>query len=133
MDVLGDFLADVCVISLDATVPKGELHSTYVRWSKSNGEHPHTKIDFSQRLQERGFGEQRVGKNRTRCWLGVRLRQPGEADEADVADADSHIYLNNNLNNKPIIETTSAVSAASATNGRIYVQLNVENFEEERP
>ena len=130
MDIIGDFLADVCVISPDATVPKGELHSTYLRWGKANGEHPVSKIDFSQRLQERGFKEQRVGKDRARCWLGVRLRQPGEADVADVADVKSHIYLNNNLNNKPIIETTSAMSAA---NGRIYVSLNVESFEEERP
>ena len=133
MDIIGDFLADVCVISPDATVPKGELFDAYLRWGKANGEHPLSKIDFSQRLQERGFGEQRVGKNRTRCWVGVRLRQPGEADMADVADVKSLIYANNSLNNKPLIENASAVSAASATNGRIYVQLNVENFEEERP
>ena len=133
MDVLGDFLAESCVISPDATVPKAALYDAYVRWGKSNGEHPRTKIDFGQRLQERGLGEQRIGKHRTRCWLGVRLRQPGEADMADVADVKSLIYLNNSLYNKPLIENVSAVSAASATNGRIYVQLNIENFEEERP
>ena len=113
-------------------MPKGELYDAYLRWGKANGEHPLTKIDFGQRLQERGFGEQRIGKSRTCCWLGVRLRQPGAAA---VADRDSHIYLNNSLNNEPIIENASAMSAMSAmsaTNGRIYVSLNVESFEEER-
>ena len=113
-------------------MPKGELYDAYLRWGKANGEHPLTKIDFGQRLQERGFGEQRIGKSRTCCWLGVRLRQPGAADVADAADRDSHIYLNNSLNNEPIIENASAMSAMSATNGRIYVSLNVESFEEER-
>ena len=47
MDVLGDFLAESCVISPVATVPKGELYDAYLRWGKSNGEHPLTKIDLA--------------------------------------------------------------------------------------
>ena len=114
-------------------MPKGELFDAYIRWGKSNGEHPHTKIDFGQRLQERGLTDKRAGNRRTRTWVGVRLRKPGDADNADDADKNSYISGDNNLNNKPIIENVSAMSAASATNGRIYVSLNVENFEEERP
>ena len=114
-------------------MPKAELYDAYVRWGKSNGEHPRTKIDFGQRLQERGLTDKRAGNRRTRTWVGIRLRKPGDADNADDADKNSYISGDNNLRNKPIIETTSAVSAASATNGRIYVSLNVENFEEERP
>jgi putative DNA primase/helicase len=131
MDILGDFLAEICAISPDATVPKGELYDAYLRWGKSNGERPLSKIDFGQCLQERGLTDKRAGNRRTRTWVGVRLRKPGVADNADDADKNSYIYDNNKLNNTPIIENASAMSAASASNGRIYVQLNVENFDEE--
>ncbi|MBU1868787.1 DNA primase, partial [Patescibacteria group bacterium] len=75
MDILGDFLADCCVIEQGAEVTNKTLREAYAGWCGKNGEKEITPKTFSTRLQERGFMKSRNLKTeRGRGWKGIRVR-----------------------------------------------------------
>jgi putative DNA primase/helicase len=77
MDVLGEWLADCCVISPHVTASSGDLYRSYGRWCEANAEKPLTRKPFASRLVERGFVAEK-GTHGARFWRGVGLLQPAE-------------------------------------------------------
>lgn len=73
MDTLGDFIAERCEVDLEEEVTKADLYAAYTEWAEKSGEHPLTKKEFGMRLNERGFEENRSGKDRIRVWRGLKL------------------------------------------------------------
>ena len=73
MDTLGEFIAERCEVDLEEEVTKADLYSAYTEWAEKSGEHPLTKKEFGMRLNERGFEDNRSGKDRTRMWKGLKL------------------------------------------------------------
>ncbi len=55
MDVLGQFLAECCVVFADGQVKASELYTEYTFWARINGEHEASRKAFGMMLQERGF------------------------------------------------------------------------------
>jgi putative DNA primase/helicase len=72
MDLLGEFLAERCLIREHATAKVGDLYTTYCDWAKENGEEPISKKAFGRELGERGFTQDR-GTGGTRLWLGIGI------------------------------------------------------------
>jgi len=96
-DVLGEFLAECCILEPGATEPLAALYKTYCDWAKDSGEPPLSKREFGQHLDERGCGPLRHGKLRTRLRQGVRLRRLADPDEPEAdgrtqTDADSYNF-----------------------------------------
>ncbi|MDR3587511.1 MAG: phage/plasmid primase, P4 family [Desulfosporosinus sp.] len=73
MDVIGDFLADRCLITPAARVENKDLRMAYERWCDVNGERAITQKAFSTRLIDRGFVSSRSGANGRRAWPGIGL------------------------------------------------------------
>jgi putative DNA primase/helicase len=76
MDVLGTFLSERCVNDQDEEtgwVLAGDLYEAYTKWCEESGEKPMPKRTLGLRLAERGYTAARVGKARTRGWIGLRL------------------------------------------------------------
>ncbi len=84
-DVIGDFLAERCIIDPKASVTMAGLYNDYTEWAKKAGESPLPKRDFGQRLDQQGFTADRSKKSRLR--RGLRLRTPMDADQGDAGDA----------------------------------------------
>lgn len=78
-DPINDFFTDRVVIEGSAIVSSTELWGAYCDWIAENKErYPLTRLEFSRRLEERGFISSRLsggasGGNRTRIWKGLRL------------------------------------------------------------
>lgn len=72
MDVLGDFLAERCILADDGEVSARLLYEAYLGWSHEAGEKPLTKKAFGLRLAEKGPAPFRT--NAERGWRGVGLR-----------------------------------------------------------
>jgi putative DNA primase/helicase len=75
MDVLADFLDELCVINPAARVPVSDLYTEYAKWSEKNGEDVLTRHQLSARLIERGFAHIK-GTHGCRLWQGLGLRAP---------------------------------------------------------
>ena len=74
MDVVGDFIAECCVVDPAATVPSATLYSAYEVWCAGDGERAVSKQEFGMRLGERGCTPCRV--NKVRAWRGLALTDP---------------------------------------------------------
>ena len=90
MDVLGDFLAELCVLAPEARVSRAALRSAYEAWCAEVGEKfPLGAKTFAERLRERSITDvpsMRAPGKKTpvRGWEGIRLRVPTD----DVAPTD---------------------------------------------
>lgn len=76
MDILGDFLADCCVIGQENKVCNKELRKAYADWCQKNGEKEISSKVFSSKLQEKGFirlENVRFASSRGRGWKGFHL------------------------------------------------------------
>jgi putative DNA primase/helicase len=82
MDVLGDFLAERCVVSPSEFTRMANLYTAYSNWSTQSGEHPLSKKAFGSRLDERGFRPRR-GTGGTAIRIGLRLLEANNRDESD--------------------------------------------------
>lgn len=78
MDVLGDFIAECCVISRTAQATTKALYAQYLKWCEENAERPLAKNPFSTRLKEKGFEQTRT--KHARMWLGIGLLDSTHAD-----------------------------------------------------
>ena len=72
-DLVGNFLAECCVLQSVAVVGKGDLYKEYVRWCEDSHEWVLTKKIFGQRLDALGLTETRKAGGE-RCWQGVGLK-----------------------------------------------------------
>jgi P4 family phage/plasmid primase-like protien len=70
-DVLGQWLAERCVVGLSQEASVGALYADWVEWSETNGQRPGSAKAFSQRLSERGF--KRSADTAKRAFLGLGL------------------------------------------------------------
>lgn len=86
MDVMGDFVRDLCVEEQGARVSSRELYAAYQEWTKATGERNLRRIEFGQRLEERGYMTGR-GTKGIRLWRGIRLKTNDEpVDEQPTFD-----------------------------------------------
>ena len=74
MDVLGDWLAECCIVAPGASALAKDLYSSYSKWAEDNGEKkPTTRKAFASSLKERQF-ERKTGKGNAAKWGGIGLR-----------------------------------------------------------
>lgn len=80
MDVLGDFLADRCVIHSNAEIGSSALYEAYKEWCMETGEDSITHKAFGTELKERGFDNSTrftAGPDRGKAkWKGIGLLSP---------------------------------------------------------
>lgn len=81
MDILGGFIDECCVVHRTAQATTKALYAAYLKWCEENAEKPLSKNAFSTRLKERGFEQTRLGKERTRAWLGIGLLDAAQQQE----------------------------------------------------
>lgn len=79
MDIIGEFIAERCVLSPTAQAPASELYREYRSWCDEAGHHAVSSTRFGLALGERGF-ERR--KPRTIVWHGIGL----QSDSSDSCD-----------------------------------------------
>ena len=92
MDVLGDFLEELCTQHPAVQVEKGRLYKEYTEWCATNGEYPIGKRNFGMRLAERGF-QSCKGTHGVRIWRGIGLVArvtEGGASSAKVTHEGGH-------------------------------------------
>jgi putative DNA primase/helicase len=80
MDVLGDFLADCCVLHPHGQAASKTLYETYENWCAQNGERPLSKNSLGMRLTERGLTQVRMGSAQNRGWSGIGLKTPEQSN-----------------------------------------------------
>jgi putative DNA primase/helicase len=77
-DVLGEFVAECCVLDDAAPVTSSALWSRYERWSKESGEACLPKRTFLDRLAKQfNLRPERIGHASVRGWAGIRLQLGG--------------------------------------------------------
>jgi len=86
MDILGDFLAEYCVVEPTASEKNVDLYKAYCRWCEEEGEKPVSQKTFSQSLQERGYRNEKTMHGR--IWHGLQLN--------DEAKKQLSFYTENN-------------------------------------
>jgi len=77
MDVLGDFIAERCLVGAGCEVGASELFEAYKTWCEAAGEKAISQRRFGLQLAERGYQSDRftAGPDKGRkCWRGVGLR-----------------------------------------------------------
>ena len=75
MDILGDFIADRCIIGPKNEVSNKELREAYSDWCRQNGEKEISPKAFSTRLEEQGFVKlKNLGTRRERGWKGIVIK-----------------------------------------------------------
>lgn len=75
MDILQQFLEDTCEFIEDKYTSNKDLYNAYEKWCKNNGYKPLSHTKFSLRLKDKGFTQIRQGKERTRFWKGLILKE----------------------------------------------------------
>jgi putative DNA primase/helicase len=86
MDTLAVFLGDRCLTQPGLTVIAGQLYDAFKSWCEANGEHAISQRALGLRLQERGFESVRLGKARTRGWMGLGLLEADASTGRTQAD-----------------------------------------------
>ena len=73
-DVLGDFLAECCIMAPGASATAAELYKNYKTWADENGEKkPFSQKVFGLTLAERGFARTRGHGGKT-VWQGIGVK-----------------------------------------------------------
>ncbi len=102
-DPLRDFLADRCILHVNARVSVATLWQAYLDWALQNAEPNALKRpEFTRRLEALGLRKDRLGHGRIWTWFGITLREGGvtqcvlaEQSPTDSADmrADADVQL----------------------------------------
>jgi putative DNA primase/helicase len=74
MDIIGDFMAERCVILSLARVESSVLYTSYLDWCERNKERPLTRKALATRLQERGLVNERSSTTGRILWHGISLQ-----------------------------------------------------------
>lgn len=102
MDLLGEFIAECCVIAPEAKAKASDLYRTYREWAEENGHAPVSNTRFGLALAERGFQREKVGTIR---WRGLGLLESGRLDSLDPSrsstDSRARDPRNADLGSKP--------------------------------
>jgi putative DNA primase/helicase len=72
MDVIGNFIKEVCVEYAAASIRVRELFKAYQDWCAENNEYASTERFFSLRMKEIGFKQTRTSE--ARYWAGIMLK-----------------------------------------------------------
>lgn len=80
MDILQQFLEDMCEINEEKYVSNKDLYKSYEGWCKVNGLKPLSHKKFTLMLKDKGFSQLRQGKERTRLWKGLTLKENQELE-----------------------------------------------------
>lgn len=76
-DDIADFFEDVCEKAAGASTPFSDLYTAFTQWQRDNGAWSViTKKAVAVMLKERGYKEKRAGVERTKVYVGLRLRTP---------------------------------------------------------
>ena len=75
-DVLGEFIAEVCVEAPRGEVLSSVLYASYAEWCENTGERPLSQKALGMRLKDRGY-EGGKDKRGQRIWKGLKLRGYG--------------------------------------------------------
>lgn len=73
MDVLKDFLDELCHLGDGFAVQNTELYAAFREWAEANGERDRSQRWFSQALHDRGF-RQDPSRQNGRRWRGLTLK-----------------------------------------------------------
>lgn len=79
MDILKDFLDEMCLTGDGYECGNTELYAAFRRWADDNGEREKSQRWFSQALHDRGF-RQAERRDRGRRWRNLSLRPVAVAD-----------------------------------------------------
>ncbi len=71
-DLMGQFIADACVLGPTERCSVADLYAAYVRWCEESGERPQAKRNLGTRLKDRGLTGGKSGS--VRYWRGIGLR-----------------------------------------------------------
>ena len=75
MDILGDFVAQRCVLNPLASTVVADSYRAYEDWCSESAERPITKRTFVSRMRERGL-QTRHGSGHVLLWGGLALAEP---------------------------------------------------------
>tara|TARA_R100001510_G_scaffold48444_1_gene46235 strand:+ start:2654 stop:5110 length:2457 start_codon:yes stop_codon:yes gene_type:complete len=80
MDVLADFMEEVCLVDDEAKVPQKDLYLRYTEWCDELKQKPQNYRLFNRQLKERNFklSSSRMGGRVVRAWNGIGIR-PSES------------------------------------------------------
>lgn len=73
MDILGDFLNEMCLVGAGHKITNGLLYSTYSQWARDNGLQPKSHKWLTRALLDKGV-QQSSCRSDGRMWIGVTLR-----------------------------------------------------------
>jgi putative DNA primase/helicase len=71
MDVIGNFIKERCIQSVNFVIRIRELYKAYVDWCDENNEHAVSERFFSGRIKDMGFTQTRTADSR--FWSGIGL------------------------------------------------------------
>lgn len=69
MDVLGQFIEEVCEVGDGKTIQAGKLYGHYQQWAKACGQGALSMVTFANRLKDRGF--EKVKSRDCNEWMGI--------------------------------------------------------------
>lgn len=77
MDVLSDFMEELCIIGTSHRIPQKELYLAYVEWCEELKQKPQNYRLFNRQLKERDYKTltTSVGGVAIRVWKGISLRK----------------------------------------------------------
>ena len=77
MDVLADYMAEMCLISGEQYVSMKDLYLSYAQWCDELRQRPQNFRLFNRQLKERGFQSKnkRVNGSVVKSWVGISLKK----------------------------------------------------------
>lgn len=78
-DIIGQFLAEECVLADQHDIAAGRLREHYEEWCKANGEHAFGGRAWGQALEEHGLTRRHTIKGKV--WIGVALKKDESLEE----------------------------------------------------
>lgn len=87
-DTIGQYLAERCEIGSFETVTLSDLYADYKRWGVARGDDrwAFSYKAFNKKIREHGVEQRLVGKDNTRSWFGIELKNGPAGRFADLAN-----------------------------------------------
>lgn len=79
MDILGEFLAEKCVVGEGERVANADLYRAFASWQRDNGEPPRSHRWLTRALQDRAYRKEER-KDTGYRWEGIGLREVASID-----------------------------------------------------
>ena len=73
MDIIGEFIDDICETGADKKVPLGDLYSKYQVWSDQACQDALGKKEFGNLMRQKGYAQKKSGP--TRYWTGILIKE----------------------------------------------------------